>query len=91
MLHVLRSYEAGQLGLGRAVADLEALLSCLEGEYEIWKKSFRRQWAVLEHVYASMLDKGLDVVPSDLQALIDAAVAALQRLATEAQTTTPSP
>lgn len=83
MLLILRSYQAGQLGLGRAIADLEALQSCLQVAQDAWKKSFQSEWGVLEDVYASMLDKGLDELPLDLQNLVNIAVTQLQGLVTD--------
>ena len=52
MAEHLRRYEHGEADLGSLIAGLEALLLCLEGADENWKAAFRREWGILEEVYA---------------------------------------
>ena len=80
MLEVLQRYEAGEGGLHRTIADLEALLLSLETPEETWKKSFYREWAVLEDLHASLLDEGLEKLPPDLNATVEQAVVAMRGL-----------
>ena len=57
MAEHLRRYEHGEADLGSLIAGLEALLLCLEGADENWKAAFRREWGILEEVYAVALDR----------------------------------
>lgn len=80
MLEVLRRYEAGEGGLHRTIADLEALLLSLDTPEQTWKKSFYREWAVLEDLYASLLDEGLEKLPPNLDAMVEQAIVVMREL-----------
>jgi hypothetical protein len=81
----IAAFRAGQLSLGRVIADLEGLLSALEQATEEWKDRFREQCNVLEIAYAVTLDRQ-DPPPTagdhDIAAALDAMESLLHERAT---------
>lgn len=74
MAELLDNLERRTIGLKKAIPDLEGLLWSLKDVKKPWKDSFYKQWAVLEDVYASALDKGFKELPEDYQKLTDDAI-----------------
>ena len=52
----VRQFRAGEIGIGRAIADLEGLLNALQHAPDHWLDSFTEEWSVLEIAYAVALD-----------------------------------
>jgi hypothetical protein len=80
MLELLKAFDKRSLGLRKLIADLEALLVCLQDTDEEWKESFHKQWGRLEDVYADALDKGYKQLPQDDQTRVEDAIYHLQQL-----------
>ena len=83
MLERINAFENKKLALKQLIADLEGLLYALQDAPKGWKSSFYEEWAVLEDVYAGVLDEGLKKIPEDSQKLIDGAVGNLKHLVTQ--------
>ncbi len=58
MLEMISDYERGHLGIGKLIANLEALLLCLEDIENPWQQEFTAQCGKLEDAHAMMLDEG---------------------------------
>lgn len=76
-------FENQKIGLGSLIGDLGALLDCLEATDGEWKDRFRRQWWELELVYAVALDRKLERLPAQSQAIVDDAIRAMKSLLDE--------
>ena len=83
MLSILDAFDERAIGLGKAIADLDAIYRSLEGTEKLWKGLFYRKWAVLEEVYAVTLNRKLSQLPSADQKLIDDAIQAIRKLVQE--------
>lgn len=53
----VRQFRAGEIGIGRAIADLEELLNALQDAPDDWLDAFTEEWSVLEIAYAVALDR----------------------------------
>lgn len=79
MARRVREFRAGEIGLGRVIADLEGLLGALEAVPAEWEDQFREEWSVLEVEYAVALDR-LSALPSATAPDIAAALDEMERL-----------
>lgn len=62
MMERIASYRHGEIGIARAIGDLEALLGQLQLIDETWRDRFVGAWSALEIAYAVALD-GLLALP----------------------------
>ena len=56
MAEKIIAFERRDFPLNWLISDLEGLLCVLQDALADWKASFYGEWAVLENVYASVLD-----------------------------------
>jgi len=83
MVERIDQFEKKSIGLRHLITDLEALLCVLQEADQNWKSAFHKQWAVIEEVYAVVLDRKLKEVPQEYWKLIDDAVSTMKQLLTE--------
>jgi hypothetical protein len=73
-----------EIGLATLIADLDFLIESFESVAPGWKQSLRRQWGILEEVYAVALDRGIAPLDLESEALVDRALRGLFELAASA-------
>lgn len=61
MLEQIKNFESKRIDLPHLINGLESLLCALEDTAETWKSEFRRNWAVLEEIYAIFLDRKKEI------------------------------
>ena len=77
----IEQFEAGGASLERLITDLDSAWNNLARTAEpTWRKELRRQWAVLEEVYAVCLDEGRDHLEKVEQQLVEKTVENLKAL-----------
>jgi hypothetical protein len=73
MLDRIEAFRRAEVGFGKLIVDLEALLGALRNPDEKWKNDFNYHWGKLEDIRAAMLygnHKGLG--EGDLKTVADA-------------------
>jgi hypothetical protein len=73
MLDRIETFRRGEVGFGKLIIDLEALLGALRNPDEKWKKNFNYHWGKLEDVHAAMLYRNRkDLEEGDRKTVADA-------------------
>ena len=79
----LLCYESGNLPLATLIAEVDFLIEALEEVGAEQRSELRRQWSVLEEIYADALDRGECELCDESDKLADRTVEKLTQLVTE--------
>ncbi len=55
MEQTIERFRRGEIGIGKLVSDLDALVSALHNPDESWRKAFASDWGKLEDIHAMLL------------------------------------
>lgn len=80
IINQINAFESHQIRLTGLISSLEALLNAMEDVPQAWRSEFRRQWGVLEQVYAVAADEGRFPTAAAEETVIAEAVGRLREL-----------
>lgn len=80
---LLAEFDGSVFGLRKIIADLEALVGCLQDADKAWKQTVWNRIGALEQVNAVMLDQGRETMNETDRAIVDNAIKELVGLVDE--------
>ncbi|MCH9628166.1 MAG: hypothetical protein S4CHLAM2_18210 [Chlamydiales bacterium] len=83
MMDRIRMFEKNEISIGKLIADLRALLDCLNDMNQDWINRFYSEWFTIEQVHAAALDRGGIEKVEKGKKLIDISVKNLKSLISE--------
>jgi hypothetical protein len=80
MIDSINVFETQDSDLAKLISNLETLFESLEHVSEEWRSAFLSKWGVLEEVYASALDEGINELGDEDTRLITEALDSIRDL-----------
>jgi len=80
MAESIQLFENKKLSLSDVVNRLVDLLDAIESIDIDWKKQFKSEWWQLEQVNATILDKGLILLPKEYKDIVEDSISKLKKM-----------
>ncbi len=80
MLESLEAFQEHRLSLPKVISNLKGLIACLEDPIDEIKSSLKKNWAILEEIYAVSEDQSLTKLPTEYETLVNKSISEMRSM-----------